>query len=79
MKNVSFKLPETLDQELGNAARAARTTRSALVRDALRAELARRRKPRRGSCLVLARDLAGSVSGPRDLSSNPRRLARYGR
>ena len=28
MKNVSFKLPETLDEELGNAARAARTTRS---------------------------------------------------
>jgi predicted transcriptional regulator len=76
MKNVSFKLPETLDHELSDAARATRTTRSAVVREALRSELARRRRPRRGSCLALARDLAGSVSGPRDLAENPRRLAR---
>jgi len=34
---------------------------------------------RPGSCLELAAELAGSLAGPPDLSSNPRLLRSYGR
>jgi hypothetical protein len=52
---------------------------SALVREALEDWLGRENVGRAGSCLDLAADLRGVLSGPVDLSSNPRHLKGYGR
>ncbi len=79
MKTLSLKVPDDLDARLAAAARERRTTKSTLVRDALREALARRCRSGRTSCLARASDLAGCVSGPADLSVNKRRLAGYGR
>ncbi len=72
---VSIKLDPELDHELGEIARRKKVSRSWVLREALREYAAR---PRR-SALDLAGDLAGSVQGPEDLSSNPRHLADYGK
>ena len=48
----------------------------ALVRQALEQ---RRSQPGKSTCLDLMQDLCGSVSGPRDLSTNPKHLAGFGK
>lgn len=78
MKTLSIKLPETLDAQLTLAARQKRTTKSSLLRDAITAHLNAKTRRGTGSCLDLARDLAGCVAGPGDLSFNKKRLAGYG-
>jgi predicted transcriptional regulator len=75
MRTVSFKLPEDLDDALTELARRRNSSRSALLREALEA-LAQ--GPRR-SVTSLAQDLAGSVEGPRDLASNAKHMAGYGK
>ncbi|HKY37577.1 MAG TPA: CopG family transcriptional regulator [Polyangiaceae bacterium] len=75
MKTVSFKLPEKLDQELNELARVRKSSRSALVREAL-AALAR---GKRNSVTSAARDLVGSIAGPSDLSTNPKHMSGYGK
>jgi predicted transcriptional regulator len=75
MRTVSFKLPQDLDEALTDLAKRHRSTRSALVRQALEA-LARGGG---GSVAALARDLAGSVEGPVDLSTSAKRMAGYGK
>jgi len=52
---------------------------SALVREALEDRLGGETRDRTGSCLDLAADLAGALTGPADLSSNARHLKGYGR
>ena len=71
---VSIKLDSDLDHELTEIARRKKVSRSWVVREALREYASR---PRR-SALDLAGDLAGSVEGPRDLSTNSRHLSGYG-
>lgn len=75
MKTVSFKLPEKLDRELDEMARVRKSSRSALVREALEA-LA---KGRRNSVAEAAKDLVGSVEGPTDLSTNSKHMLGYGK
>lgn len=75
MKTVSFKLPEKLDQELDELARVRKSSRSALVREALEA-LA---KGKRNSVTAAAKDLVGSIEGPSDLSTNPKHMSGYGK
>ncbi len=75
MKNVSFKLPPELDEALSELARARKTSRSALVREALAVYTA----GGRASVTAAVDAITTGVNGPRDLSSNPRRLARYGK
>jgi len=75
MRTVSFKLPEDLDDALNELARTRRSSRSALVREALES-LA---KGNRRSVTALAGELVGSVDGPSDLATNRKHMAGYGR
>jgi hypothetical protein len=71
---VSLKLPPSLDARLTTLARLRRTSRSAVLRDALEAFDASTR-----SVTEASGDLVGCVSGPVDLSSSRRHMAGYGR
>ncbi len=74
MRTVSFKLPPDLDERLSRLAKARRTSRSAVMREAL-ASL----PPENGRTVTaLAGDLIGSLEGPEDLSSNESHLDGYG-
>lgn len=75
MRTVSFKLPERLDDALDELARRRKSSRSALVREALET-LA---KGKRRSVTAAAEELVGSFDGQVDLSTNPRRMAGYGK
>lgn len=77
-KTISCKLPADLDARLAAAARQRRTSKSLVLREAISAYLAQTGKPRPGSCLAEAADLAGCLAGPRDLSVNPARLKGFG-
>jgi len=75
MRTVSFKLPEDLDDALNELARTRRSSRSALVREALESFA----KGKRRSVTALAGDLVGSVDGPSDLATNRKHMSEYGK
>ena len=79
MRTITVKMPRPLGERLGRAVVQRRSTRSAVVREAIEAYLAAEGVGSEGSCFDLASDLAGAVSGPSDLSSNRLRLRGYGR
>ena len=74
MRTVSLKLPEDLDRVLSKLARQRRSTRSALLREAIEVLI----RQQASSVTELAEDLAGCLSGSKDLSSSAKHLARYG-
>ena len=74
MRVVSIKLPEALDEQLTEIARRRNASRSAILREALESFA----RGSRRSVVQAAGDLVGSVSGPKDLSTNPKRIAGYG-
>ena len=74
MRTVSFKLTERLDDALTELARQRKSSRSALVREALGALAATGGL----SVTAVAGDLAGSLDGPRDLSSSRKHMKNYG-
>jgi predicted transcriptional regulator len=84
MSASSIKLPADLDRTLTELAKARKTTRAKVLREALQT-LARktstktRTKKRKGTIAEVAGDLIGSAEGPGDLSSNPKYMAGYGR
>ena len=78
MKTLSLKLPESLLEKLDSAARKRGETRSALLREAIEAVIGGENHIQDGSCLDLAKDLAGCVKGPEDLSFNKKRMDGYG-
>ena len=78
MKTLSLKVPDELAAKLTAFARGRDVNRSTVVREAIERYVAD--APGRVSALAdLAADLTGSVSGPQDLSTNPRHLKDYGR
>ena len=81
MRTVTIKLPDGLAARLEGLVRRRSTTRSAVVREAVESLLSREGSDAdAGSCLDLARDLAGSLAGgPKDLSSNKKHLRGFGR
>jgi Arc/MetJ-type ribon-helix-helix transcriptional regulator len=79
MPTITVKVSRPLAERLTRTVVRRRSTRSAVVREALEAHLAAEVGPTEGSCYDLTSDLAGSVRGPSDLSSNRRRLKGYGR
>lgn len=79
MRTITVKLPRNLGERLGRAVAYRRSTRSAVVREAIEAYLAGEAGGSKGSCFDLASDLAGAVEGPSDLSSNRLRLRGHGR
>ena len=78
MKTLSLKLPDPLEARLTERASETGRTKSELVREALIDFFVEEQDGVVGSCFDLARDLAGRVEGPRDLSSNPKHLSGYG-
>lgn len=80
MKSISLKLPSEVSAELDRACRQGGQTKSEIVRAALDNYLSRVRKGRQpASALQLAGDLAGSSTGPRDLSTKRKYMEDYGR
>jgi Arc/MetJ-type ribon-helix-helix transcriptional regulator len=75
MRTVSFKLSEQLDDALSDLARRRKSSRSALVREALEALATSRRR----SVTVVVDELVGSLDGPTDLSTNPKHMTGYGK
>ncbi|MGB5082065.1 MAG: hypothetical protein WBO23_15125 [Burkholderiales bacterium] len=73
-------MPESLDRKLAAVVKRRRVGKSILVREALTRYLDESPAVRRGSFLELSGDLLGCVKdAPADLSSNPRRLADFGK
>ncbi|MBN1906926.1 MAG: ribbon-helix-helix protein, CopG family [Deltaproteobacteria bacterium] len=79
MVNLSIKLPESLLERLDSVADKKGESRSVLLREAIEMIVNTDNKSCNDSCLELARDLAGSVNGPDDLSCNKDRLEGYGK
>ena len=79
MKTISLKLSDSLDQRVARQAKNRGVSKSQLVRDALESYLENGGKMEGPSCYDLSRDLAGSVEGPPDLSTNPKYFEGYGR
>ncbi len=75
MRTVSFKLPRRLDDALDEQARRRKSSRSALVREAL--ETLATGERRSVTAAVVA--LVGTFEGPANLSTNPRHMAGYGK
>ena len=81
MKPRSLKLSQDLEKALTTYAASRGASASSVVREALEgyladAQSAALRQPQ--SFSARAADLAGCVSGPADLSTNPAHLAAYG-
>ncbi len=79
VKTLSIKLPDSLAVRLSSAARRAGVGKSEVVRKAIESYLERAPVQAGESCLELARDLAGCLEGPGDLSHNRKGLRGYGR
>lgn len=83
MKTRTIKLPEPLDAKLTRYAAANGSSASAVLREALATYLTEPKATKRSTKPVsfadLARDLAGSVNAPPDLSTNPKYLQGLGR
>jgi predicted transcriptional regulator len=79
MKLLSLKVPDALDHRLTHEASCRKSSKSEVVRKALHAFLADTGSGQAGSALTLAKDLAGCVIGPPDLSVNPSHLKQFGR
>ena len=75
MRTVSFKLPEHLDDALSDLARRRKSSRSALVREALDHLTSGGRRSVTAAVDALLRPL----DGPPDLSTNPRHMVGYGK
>ncbi len=79
MKTLSLKLDDALYARVLAVAKRRGTTQSDVVRDAILARLEPRLGTVVGSALDLAKDLAGCVTGPADLSTNKAHLRGFGR
>jgi hypothetical protein len=75
MDLISFKLPSLLRRRLAAEARRRGVSQSTIIRETLESALVEVPN-RRGelTCADLAGDLAGSIDGPPDLSTNQRYL-----
>jgi predicted transcriptional regulator len=78
-ETLSVKMPIALSSRLAAAAQRRKVSKSAILREAVDHYLRQDGRNRAGSCFALARDLAGRVAGPGDLSFNKKHLAGYGR
>jgi hypothetical protein len=79
MKTLSLKVPATLNERLEELAKETRRSKSMIIRMAIEEYQRRGRRAQPKSFLVQARDLAGSVGGPADLSTDRKYLKGYGR
>lgn len=78
MTTISLKVPDTLDTRLAEEAQRRRTSKSAVVRECVEKMLLTPRRGQTASCLDLAADLSGCLSGPRDIATNLKYLDDFG-
>ncbi len=78
MPTITCKVSPDLDARLTAVSRARRTTKSVVVREILEAQLSRRTDRSRVAAFDLVKHLAGSLTGPRDLSHHRRHLDDFG-
>jgi hypothetical protein len=76
MTTLVCNIPEKLDARLEKLARQAKVPKEKFVRNAL--ELAVRAPHAKGSAFSLVKNLCGSLSGPSDMSTNPKYLEALG-
>jgi Arc/MetJ-type ribon-helix-helix transcriptional regulator len=74
MVTISLKLSRQDHEQLRSMATKQRTTKSAIIRQAVRNLLKKDNPPVKESFLDSVRDLVGIVDGPKDLSTNPKYL-----
>ena len=79
VKMISLKVPETMDAKLTAIAKQTGKTKSEVAREALQAFFEDGHKRRPVSAYDLSQDLAGSIRGPGDLSTNKEYMRGYGR
>ena len=79
MKTLTLKLPEILENRLSIMARKNGLSRSEVVRRALLEYFTRNTVNTPGSFLDLSHDLAGSIEGSADLSTNKAHFKGYGK
>jgi Arc/MetJ-type ribon-helix-helix transcriptional regulator len=78
VRTISVKLPEALASWLDRAASERSRSRSDIIREALESWQSAARAGHGPSIADALGELRGSVSGPRDLSTNPKHLRDYG-
>jgi len=74
MRTITVKIPPQLDKRLTKFSKKRGTTRSAVLRDAVSKYL----EESHNSFADQAEDLSGSLTGPKDLSSNKSHMYGYG-
>ena len=80
MKGMTIKLPDDLEKKIIYESKRRGISKSSLVREALVVYLNDTKDAGNGpSVYDLAKDLIGSVSGPGDLSTNPKYMVGYGK
>jgi len=79
MTTLTMKVPEQLEKTLTEMASRRGVSRSLLIRELLQASLRNVHDREVVSCFDVARDLAGSVEGPADLSTATRHMKGFGR
>ena len=79
MKTVTLRLDEALYAKVSSMAKRRNTTRSEVVREALNLCYEKGSAASKGSAFELAHDLAGTLTGPADLSVNKAHLKGFGR
>ena len=79
MDTLTFKVPENIKEKLNVLAKRKGLNQSEIVRDALREYFSQDDVVKEGSFLDFAIDLAGSLTGEEDLSTNERYLDGYGK
>ncbi len=79
MKTLTVKVTEELDLKLATVATKKGVSKSNLIRTAINSLLKANEAVAHNSCLDLAKDLAGSIEGPSNLSFDKKYLKGYGK
>lgn len=78
MTTISCKIPEKLDAELEAMARNEGVAKSTIVRRALESQLRGAPSSSAATAYDLVKKLKGCLTGPTDLSTNPKHLEGFG-
>lgn len=82
MTTLTLKLPKALDEQLATVAKHRRSSKTALVRQAIEAFLAQHTPPEPPTTTLTVGDLvghlAGCLEGPPDLSTNKKYFEGFG-
>ncbi len=80
LTTITCKIPEKLDLELEAVAGKRGVSKSAVVREAIEANLVEQRKRIKLSAYDVMKEACGIVTGgPRDLATNPKHMEGFGR